>query len=412
MNSWKKKVSLFIISQIATQFGTALVQYAIFWYITLNTRSGFMLTISIIVGFLPTFILSPFAGVWADRFSRKKLIILSDLGIAFTTLILALVFLAGYKEFWLLFLISGIRAVGIAIQTPATNAILPQIVPEDKILSVNGYMGSAISVMNLVAPIASGALLTFATFETTLFIDVGTALIGVIILSFVKVPLLHNIDTKRARGYFYDIKSGFKYILNKKYIRNLFLYFAIFYFLVSPAAFLTPLQVVRTYGPELYRLTALEIAFFSGMAIGGLIIGKWGGWKNLIHTMIAAILSGGILHMILGSKVNFILYLVIMFIIGSSVIFSNTAVTVFLQKKVDEEYYGRVFGVLGMLSSSMFPLGMLFFGPLADVISIEIILLLTGLIIIIEGFIMIKDKKLIQAGRIADNVRKDYKSKV
>ncbi|MDD2371093.1 MAG: MFS transporter [Firmicutes bacterium] len=398
MENWKKKVSLFIISQLTSQFGTALVQYAIFWYITLNTRSGFMLTISIIVGFLPTFLLSPFAGVWSDRFSRKKLIIISDLSIAFTTLILALVFLSGYREFWLLFLISGIRAIGIAIQTPATNALLPQIVPEDKILSVNGYMGSATSLMNLFSPIAAGSLLTFAAFETTLFIDVVTAIIGVSILSFIKVPILHETGLKRASGYFDDIKAGFKYIRKKKYIRNLFLYFAIFFFFVTPAAFLTPLQVVRTYGSELYRLTALEIAFFLGMTLGGFVIGKWGGWKNLVHTMIVAILTGGILHMILGTKVNFILYLFIMFIIGVSVIFCNTATTVFLQKKVDEEYYGRVFGVMGMLSSSMFPLGMLVFGPLADKISIELILIVTGFIVIIEGLVMVKDKGFIEAG--------------
>lgn len=398
MNNWKKKVSLFVISQIISQFGTALVQYAILWYITLNTKSGLMLTISIVVGFLPTFLLSPFAGVWADRFNRKKLIIISDLSIAMTTLILALVFLAGYKEFWLLFLISGIRAIGIAVQGPATNALLPQIVPEDKILSVNGYMGSAMSMMNLFSPIVSGALMTYAAFETTLFIDVVTAVIGVTLLSLIKVPTLHNLGVARVSGYFDDIKAGFKYIIHKKYIRNLFIYFAMFFFFVSPAAFLTPLQVVRLYGPEIYRLTALEIAFFLGMTIGGVIIGKWGGWKNLVHTMIVAILVGGVLHMVLGAKVIFPLYLFIMFIIGVSVIFCNSASTVFLQKRVKEEYYGRVFGVMGMLSTSMFPLGMLVFGPLADVISIEWILIGTGLIVTFEAFIMIRDKELIQAG--------------
>lgn len=402
MENWKRKVSLFVISQLTTQFGTALVQYGIFWYITLNTRSGAMLTISIIVGFLPTFLLSPFAGVWSDRFNRKKLIIISDLGIAVTTLILALIFLAGYKEFWLLFLISAIRAVGIAVQTPATNALLPQIVPEDKLLTVNGYMGSATSLMNLFSPIASAALLTYATFETTLFIDVFTAVVGVTILLFIKVPTIRAIEAGRVSSYYDDIKAGFRYIRNKKYIRNLFIYFGLFFFLVSPAAFLTPLQVVRTYGPELYRLTALEIAFFLGMTIGGFVIGKWGGLKNLVHTMIAAILAGGVLHMILGSKVDFSIYLFIMFIIGASVIFCNSASTVFLQKTVSEEYYGRVFGVLGMLSSSMFPLGMLVFGPLADIISIEMILLATGLVVVVEGFIMIKDKELISAGSSLD----------
>lgn len=398
MNNWKRKVGLFVLSQLSSQFGTALVQYAIFWYITLNTKSGAMLTISIVAGFLPTFLLSPFAGVWADRFNRKRLIIFSDLGIALSTLVLALIFLSGYKQFWLLFLISAIRAVGIAIQTPATNALLPQIVPEDKILSVNGYMSSATSLMNIFSPIVSGALLTYTAFETTLFIDVLTAVTGVTILSLIKVPVLHETGAGRVSGYLDDIKAGFSYIREKKYIRNLFIYFGLFFFMVSPAAFLTPLQVVRLYGPELYRLTALEIAFFLGMSIGGFVIGKWGGLKNLVHTMIGAILSGGVLHMILGSGIDFTLYLFIMFIIGASVVFSNSATTVFLQRSVKEDYYGRVFGVLGMLSSSMFPLGMLVFGPLADIISIEMILIGTGLVVIIEAVIMMRDSDLIQAG--------------
>jgi len=71
-NNWKKNVVLFLSSQTISLFGSSLVQYAILWYITLNTKSGIMITISIICGFLPTFFLSPFAGVWADRYCRSN----------------------------------------------------------------------------------------------------------------------------------------------------------------------------------------------------------------------------------------------------------------------------------------------------------------------------------------------------
>ena len=87
--SWKRNIVLFLGSQTISFFGSALVQYAITWYITLETQSGVMITISIICGFLPTFFLSPFAGVWADRYNRKLLIILADSLIAVSTLILA-----------------------------------------------------------------------------------------------------------------------------------------------------------------------------------------------------------------------------------------------------------------------------------------------------------------------------------
>lgn len=80
------------------------------------------------------------AGVWADRYNRKILIILSDSMIAAATLVLAILFLAGYKYTWLLFVISAIRALGAAIQIPAVGAFIPQIVPEDKLTKITGIM--------------------------------------------------------------------------------------------------------------------------------------------------------------------------------------------------------------------------------------------------------------------------------
>lgn len=88
--NWKKNIKLFLASQTITLLGSSLVQYAITWHITLKTQSGAMMTISILCGMIPTFFLSPFGGVWADRYSRKLLIILSDSLIAIATLILAI----------------------------------------------------------------------------------------------------------------------------------------------------------------------------------------------------------------------------------------------------------------------------------------------------------------------------------
>lgn len=118
---WRRNIVLFLSSQTVSLFGSSLVQYAIMWYITLNTKSGIMMTLYIICGFIPTFLLSPVAGVWADRYNRKVLIMLSDGMIALSTLVLALLFLMGYEEAWLLFVMAAIRALGSGVQTPARS---------------------------------------------------------------------------------------------------------------------------------------------------------------------------------------------------------------------------------------------------------------------------------------------------
>lgn len=198
---WKKNIILFLGSQTFSLFGSSLVQYAIMWYIVLNTQSGIMMTISILCGFVPTFILSPVAGVWADRYNRKLLIMLSDSMIAVSTLVLAILFLMGYDSIWLLFVMSAIRAFGAGVQTPAVGAILPQIVPEDKLTAVNGTNGSIQSLVFLVAPMVSAALLTMTSLEIIFFVDVVTAAIAVtILLVFLKIPVHAKALEKQTTG--------------------------------------------------------------------------------------------------------------------------------------------------------------------------------------------------------------------
>ncbi|MDX9957048.1 MAG: MFS transporter, partial [Spirochaetia bacterium] len=149
--SWKRDLALFMGSQTISLLGSSLVQYAMLWHLTLQTKSGAMMTLYIICGFVPTFILSPFAGVWADRYDRKRLIILSDAMIALVTLGLAVAFMAGYEAVWLLLAGAALRAVGSAVQGPAVGAILPQIVPEDKLIRANGLNGTIQSAIMLVS---------------------------------------------------------------------------------------------------------------------------------------------------------------------------------------------------------------------------------------------------------------------
>lgn len=397
---WKKDIILFLVSQVISLFGSSLVQYAIMWFITLKTQSGIMMTISIICGFLPTFFLSPFAGVWADRYNRKMLIILADSSIAIATLILAILFLMGYDAMWLLFVTSAIRALGSGVQTPAIGAFLPQLVPEDQLTRINAINGSMHSLIMLVSPMISGALLSVASIETIFFIDVVTAAIAVTILLFlVKVPVHEKALSKQEISYFEDMKKGFDYIKNHDYVRNFFIFCAFFFFLISPVAFLSPLQVTRTFGNDVWRLTAIEITFSIGMMAGGALMASWGGFKNKIHSMTLSVFITGAGTFALGVTPNFWIYLFFMAIIGVVMPIYNTPSTVLLQEKVEPDFLGRVFGVLGMISSSMMPLGMLIFGPVADIIKIEWLLIGTGIALFIQGFFLVGNKVLLEAGK-------------
>ncbi|WP_062105513.1 MFS transporter [Bacillus niameyensis] len=398
--NWLKNIILFLSSQTISLFGSSIVQYAIMWHITLTTESGLMMTLYIICGFIPTFILSPVAGVWADRYNRKILIVLSDGLIALATLILAILFLMGYDSIWLLFVMAAIRAFGSGVQMPAVGAILPQIVPKEKLTKVNGINGSIQAVITFVSPAVSAGLLTWASIEIIFFIDVITAVIAIFtLLVFLKISVHKKAAEKQTTSYFSDFKQGLHYVTNHDFLKTFFLFFAVFFVLMAPAAFLTPLQVTRSFGDDVWRLTAIEIAFSIGMMVGGGIIASWGGFPNKIKTLGLASVIMGVSTMALGVVPLFWIYLTFMGIFGIAMPIFNTPATVLLQEKVEEEYLGRVFGVMGMISTSMMPLGMIIFGPIADLIKIEWLLLGTGLLIIILAVFLGRNKVLIEAGK-------------
>lgn len=399
MDAWKRNAAIFLTSQTLSLLGSSLVQYALMWYVTLETKSGLMMTLFVISGFLPTFILSPFAGVLADRHDRKKLIMLSDAMIALITLALALVFMQGEKALWLFFVAAAVRAVGTSIQGPAVGAFLPQIIPTEHLTRIGGINGTIQALIMLLSPGISGLLLSYAPLPAIFFIDVVTAILAIGVLAFfLKVPPHEKASHAQSVSYFGDMKLGLHYIRDHRYLITFFVWLGLLFLLIAPAAFMTPLQVVRSYGGEYWRLTAIEIAFSIGMMFGGAIIAAWGGFKNRMVTML---LSGAVMGMctvIFGLAPHFWVYLAIMALFGISMPFYNTPMGIVIQEHVEEAFMGRVFSVLTMLSTSMMPLGMLIFGPLAEIIPIEWILIITGATVLLLNILMTLNRRLIEAG--------------
>jgi DHA3 family macrolide efflux protein-like MFS transporter len=252
--------------------------------------------------------------------------------------------------------------------------------------------------------------MTFAPLESLFLLDVVTAAAGISILFFlVKTPGVKKQDLQNheaATGpkgidYFYDLREGLKYIKKHGFILQLILLSTAFFIAIAPTAFLTTLQVTRDFGADVWRLTAIEIVFLAGMIAGGLVIGAWGGFKNRIYTMALSCALCGIEAIGLGLAPVFALYLVIMGIMGLTMPLYNTPVMVLLQTKVEGAYMGRVLAVFNMVSSIMMPAGMLLFGPLADIVSIDSLLIISGAVIVLLSIPFVANRTLREAGRSA-----------
>jgi DHA3 family macrolide efflux protein-like MFS transporter len=275
--------------------------------------------------------------------------------------------------------------VGAGIQSPAVNAFLPQIVPTEKLVKVNSINSTIQPFIMIAAPLVSGSLLSLSRLEAIFFIDVLTAILAVSLLLVLKVPAHQKAAAEQSTGYLDDLKAGLAYVRQNRPIKTLFIFFAFVFFLVAPVAFLSPLLVTRSFGDEVWRLTANEVTFFVGSILGGFLMTAWGGFKNHFRTIGLACILWAILFAALGLSNVFLLYLVFMFLAGIPMPMFNVPTTTLLQEMVDPDMQGRAFGVMQLIMTTIMPAGMLVFGPIADFISIEALLVLSSVLMAVPA---------------------------
>lgn len=388
MKNWKRNVYIFIGSQALSSLGSSIVLYSLMWYITLETTSGTMMTLYFLLGLLPMLLIAPFAGVWADRFNRKWMIITADGLIAFVTLLLAIYYFLGYDALWPLFVISAIRAIGMGVQEPAVASIIPQLVPEEQLIKISGIRATINSMIHLMAPMIGMLLLTFMSLEVLFLVDVITATIAITILVFfLKVGKPVRSEEKTYKE---DFKEGFNYIRKHQSLKKLFTVMGLLYFFTSPAMFITSLHVARVFGEEVWRLTVMDVVYAVGMSIGGALLAKLGGFKNRLTTMLSATVVVSVAIMLLGIFDYYWFLLIAMFLYGSAMPFINAPATVYIQETIDKTYHGRVFGFYSMIATSMMPFALVIFGPLADIVSTASIFIFSGIILFIVALWMFR----------------------
>lgn len=395
VSGWRRNTVLFMTSQSITLFGSSIVQMAMIWQVALETSSGIWVTLLTLASTIPQTIISLFSGVWADRYSRKRLIILADIGISAVTLLLAVFFLSGKTAgiLPLIVIVSALRSVGTGIQTPAVSAVIPQLVPEKHLMRYNGINGSLLSIVQFVAPAAAGAILSAGPFQWVLLLDVITAVIGIAILCFVKITYEKQKQPPEPGSFLAEMKAGIAYAVNDRLTGRLLLSFGAFIFLCVPSGFLSALMIQRTFGGEYAFLTASEMVGFAGMVLGGILLGVWGGFKNQQKTLFLGLGAYGAFSIALGFAEIFWLFAVLMFFTSFCIPIVQSSVTTMLQEHVPEEKQGRVFGLLSAIYSGFMPLGMALFGPLSDAVRIQQMVIACGAVILLLALFVSRSRK-------------------
>ena len=392
-NGSAKSVLLFLSSQSITLFGSTLSQMAIVWYATLYTSSGFYVAAFSLCTYLPQFLLSFPGGALADLCSRKALIICSDLSIAASTLVMLLLLphISGKPLLFGLLLLSLVRSFGAGIQTPAVSAVIPTLAPKERLMTINGLSATMQSAVQFAAPAAAGLILTAGDLRLSLLADILTAVLGTAIL--VRLPIPRPRRREKA-PLFGTIKKGLRYAASTGPIARILLVYSLFVISCVPGGFLSGLFVSREFEHGYSALAAAELAGFGGMTLGGLLMSLWGGCRKKERTLLLGLSLFGLMECFMGMSRHFLPYLALMFLYGTGLTMVQTSVTTILQEQSKPSMEGRVLGLMSSLYSGLMPLAMALFGPLADRVSLRLLMTASGILLLLAASFLVLAMKL------------------
>lgn len=384
---WKKTFYTIWIGQAFSQLSSSILQFAIVWYLTDKTKSGIVLSLAMLVGYLPQGLLGPFIGVYIDRFHRKTIMAVSDLTIAAVSLILVVVARMGDLPIWLILIVLLIRAIGTAFHTPTLQAVTPQLVPKEELTKCAGYTQSLQSVSQILSPALAAVLYSSWNLSAIIFLDVIGALIAVGFLLISKIPEHEGVKNAEKIQVVKEAVEGWNILKSKEGMLGLVLVSSLYTIALMPVSALFPLMSMGRFGGTSTHASVVEVIFSIGYFMGAMILGRWGGTKNKIYTIVLSYVLMAI--SLFGSGLlpasGYLVFCFFAWLMGVSGPFYWGTYTPLLQQTFEEKYMGRVLSITSSIRLISGPLALIVSGIFADYFGEENWFLVGGVIVTVAA---------------------------
>lgn len=355
--------------QLVSLFGTAMTRFALLIWAYQQTGAATTLALLGFFAWLPLVVVSPLAGVLVDRFDRRKIMILADLGAGLSTIVILVLLLSGRLAIWHLFCLEAAASFCEAFQTPAYTALTSTLLDKQSYARASGMRSLAGESSQVMAPVGAGLLLGLIGLSGVLLIDVVTFLVAMLTLTLVRLPVTQPVAGQQTSAPFsQQLTFGFHYIFQRPGLLGLLVIFmginlcaALTYY-----AILSAMILARTGGNEM-ALSIVQALLGLGGVLGGIVVSIWGLPRRKIHAIFGFAAVSFLLGDFLLAVGRTVTAWGVAAVVGAFFIpFIVAADRTIWQNKVAPALQGRVFAVQLMLRNSLFPLGFFLAGPLAD----------------------------------------------
>lgn len=356
-----------VLTQTFSMIGSRISGLAIGFWIFAETGEATPLTLVAFFSALPMVLASAFSGVMADRWDRRYVMVISDVGQAVATVFLLLSFMSGAFEIWHLYVLSFIQSIFGVFQGPAFQASITMLIPDNQRDRANAIQQMVGPASGIIAPAIAGVIYALVGVIGAIVIDLLTFLVAIVVIFAVRIP--RPTETEEGRlmkgTVWQEMIGGFKYLFKRRVLFGMVLYVSLLNFLVPGAMVLSTPYILARTGSEATLGVLLSIMNVGGL-LGGIVISVWGGTRPRIYTVLVSMMFSGLAIIGIGLSQNPITLGLSMFLMMFPIAFVNAPYMSIIQAKVAPDVQGRVFAVMGQFAMLLMPFSMLLSGPLAD----------------------------------------------
>ena len=353
--------------QLVSLLGSQLTGFALGVWVYEQTHSITMLALVQVAMQLPYVLISPLAGVFADRWNRRTAMIVSDFGAGLSVLAVSILYLTHHLQVWMVIPINLWMATFQTLMWPSFSAATTLLVPKEHYGRASGLTQLGEALPAIAGPAIAGVLYVTIRIGNMALLDFASYVFAaVLMLLFVRIPsLVRTAQETRGKGSLWqEMRFGWDYITARKGLLALLVFFMIFNFLFGVIGPLLVPLILDTWDAS--TLGYLSTLMGVGMLAGTLVISAWGGGKRKIFTLLGFDLLSGLFLVAVCLRVSIPLLAVCGFGAMFCGPFSNASSQAIWQAKVAPELQGRVFAIRRTIAMSASILAPLLAAPLAD----------------------------------------------
>lgn len=376
---WRVRFWAIFGGQASSLIGSAMTQFVLLWWITDTTGSVSALATAGLAALLPQALLGPLGGIWADRYSRRFIMITADMINALCMLVLIALFASDRVELWHIYTMMFVRSAMQAFQQPAAAASTAMLVPQSFLPRAAGLNQTLYGIMTVAAAPLGALAISIMPTGTALSIDVVTAVIGVLPLIVYPIPQRRLLPHQR-RGLWQEFTEGVLTVWRNPALRRLYALMGAVILVIMPSFTLMPLLVKEHFGGGPQHVAIIESLGGVGMIVGGVAVAAIAPKRRIVWVLAGFALSCFTLAFAALAPGD-MFWLAVFWWTVSSIVFimGQAPFTTILQTTVPNELQGRVLSLLGTIMGLAAPVGLAIATPLGDAIGVRWLFVSVGI---------------------------------